>query len=188
MSNAYPEHIEEFSIKIADYIPIGSTGHMPLPETIPKCNNVHPERNLHRIYAKYINELNMEDIPISVLVSTPVYQKFEKNNLEISLCQINLLVISEADDLENTQTHYCIIKDLHRLVYNHSKHKKRKYLYHFYLCVYSTEKGFNEHRANPKKCLGVNNTPQIPKVPTLEKSIKAFNNYKCMQPNQYRII
>ncbi|CAG8850555.1 36317_t:CDS:2, partial [Gigaspora margarita] len=35
--------------------------------------------------------------------------------------------------------------------------------------VISTEKGFNEHRANPKKCLGVNNTPQLPKVPTMEK-------------------
>src|SRR5438128_372208 len=174
---------------------------------------VHPERNPHRIYAKYINELNMEDIPIPVPVSTPVYQKFEENNPEISLCvyewsnqnkclefrylserrsaefkQVNLLVISEADDLENPRTHYCIIKDLHRLVYNHSKHKERKYLCRFCLKVISTEKGFNEHISNTKKCLGVNNAPQIPKVPTLEKSIKAFSNHKCMQPNPYRII
>ena len=28
----------------------------------------------------------MDDIPIPVLVSTPVYKKFEENNPEISLC------------------------------------------------------------------------------------------------------
>ena len=151
MSDAYPSYLEEFSIEIADYNPIGPACHIPLPETMPKRNNgvinmqnnddwcfgwcvlgslhpvkVHPERNPHRIYAKYIEELNMEDIPIPVPVSTPVYQKFEENNPEISLCvyewsnqnkclefrylserrsaefkQVNLLVISEADDLEN---------------------------------------------------------------------------------------
>ncbi|CAG8854892.1 24306_t:CDS:1, partial [Gigaspora margarita] len=111
ISDAYPEYIEEFSIEIADYNSIGPTGCMPLPETIPKRNNgiiniqndddwcfgwcvlgvlhlvkVHPERNPHRLYAKYVEELNMEDIPIPVPVSTPVYKKFEKNNPDISLC------------------------------------------------------------------------------------------------------
>jgi len=111
MSDAYPSYLEEFSIEIADYNPIGPACHIPLPETMPKRNNgvinmqnnddwcfgwcvlgslhpvkVHPERNPHRIYAKYIEELNMEDIPIPVPVSTPVYQKFEENNPEISLC------------------------------------------------------------------------------------------------------
>ncbi|CAG8585519.1 17934_t:CDS:1, partial [Acaulospora morrowiae] len=33
----------------------------------------------------------------------------------------------------------------------------------------------------------LNNAPQIPKVPTMEKSIKEFKNYKCMQANPYRI-
>ena len=111
MSDATPEYIEELSIEIADFSPIGPTGHIPLPKTIPKHNNgiiniqndddwcfgwcilgvlhpvkVHPKRNSHRLYAKYVEELNMEDIPIPVPVSTPVYQKFEKNNPEISLC------------------------------------------------------------------------------------------------------
>ena len=151
MSDAYPSYIEELSIEIADFNPIGPTSHIPLPDTMPKRNNgiinmqnndnwcfgwcvlgslypvkIHPERNPHRIYAKYINELNMEGIPIPVPVSTPVYQKFEENNPKISLCiyewcnqnkclkfqylserkgiefkQVNLLVISEKDDLEN---------------------------------------------------------------------------------------
>ena len=90
----------------------------------------------------------MNNILISVLVSIPVYKKFEKNNLKISLyvyewhnkneClefryiserrgneykQVNLLVITEYN-----RSHYCIIKDLHKLMYNHSKHKGRKYI------------------------------------------------------------
>ncbi|CAG8834548.1 38206_t:CDS:2, partial [Gigaspora margarita] len=216
---AYPDYIEEFSIEIADYNPIGPTGRMSLPETIPKRNNgvlhsvkVHPERNPHRLYAKYVEELNMEDIPIPVPVSIPVYKKFEENNPDISLCiyewhnqnkclefhylsekrgaefkEVNLLVILETEDIENPRSHYCIIKDLHRLVYNHSKHKEKKYLCRFCLKVISTEKGFNEHKTNPKKCLGVNKAPQVPKVPTMKKSIKEFSNFKCMQPNPYRI-
>jgi len=90
-----------------------------------------------------MKELNMDDIPILVLISTPVYKKFKENNQEISLCvyewhnqnkcldfcyvserrgeeykQVNLLVITEKE-----RSHYCIIKDLHKLVYNYSKHK-----------------------------------------------------------------
>ncbi|CAG8653035.1 7049_t:CDS:2, partial [Acaulospora colombiana] len=48
-------------------------------------------------------------------------------------------------------------------------------------------KGFKEHKSNSKNCKGVNNVPQRPKVPKLDKSIKEFRNYKCMQPNPYRI-
>ena len=39
MSDAYPEYIEEFSIEISDFNPIGPTAHIPLPETLSKHNN-----------------------------------------------------------------------------------------------------------------------------------------------------
>ncbi|CAJ0842523.1 2971_t:CDS:2 [Entrophospora sp. SA101] len=156
MSDAYPEYVEEFSIEISDFDPISPTCHIPLPDTMPKCNNgviniktmmngaldVHPERNP-----------NMEGIPIPVPVSTPVYQKFEENNPKISLCvykwsnenkclefnyiserrssefkEVNLLVISESDEIENPRSHYCIIKDLHRLVYNHRPDALEKFV------------------------------------------------------------
>ncbi|CAG8828489.1 9799_t:CDS:2, partial [Gigaspora margarita] len=158
MSDAYPDYIEEFSIEIADYNPISPTSHMPLPETIPKYNNgalhlvkVHPERNLHRLYGE-----NNPDISLCV------YEWHNQNKcLEFRYIterrsdeykQVNLLVITGED-----RSHYCIIKDLHKLVYNHSKHK------------------------------GVNNASQLPKVLTMERSIKEFSNYKCMQPNPYHI-
>ncbi|KAF0520568.1 gastrula zinc finger protein xlcgf46.1: PROVISIONAL [Gigaspora margarita] len=229
MSDAYPEYIEEFSIEIADFNPIGPTAYIPLPETLPKRNNgiiniqndddwcfewsvlgalhpvkIHPERNPHRLYGGFIEELNMEDIPIPVPVSTPVYKKFEENNPEISLCvyewhnqneflefryiserrrdeykQVNLLVITEED-----RSHYCIIKDLHKLAYNYSKHKGRKYLCRYCLHVYSAEKGLKEHIP---KCKGLNNAPQQSQMPIKDRSVKAFYNHKCMQPNPYRI-
>ena len=111
MSDVYSDYIEEFSIEISDFNPIGPTAYIPLPETLPKCNNriiniqnnddwcfgwcvlgalhsvkVYPERNPHRLYKNFVKELNMNDIPIPVLVSTPVYKKFKENNSEISLC------------------------------------------------------------------------------------------------------
>src|SRR5947209_9094920 len=39
MSGAYLEYIEEISIEISDYYPIRPTAYIPLPETLPKCNN-----------------------------------------------------------------------------------------------------------------------------------------------------
>jgi len=104
---------------------------------------VHPERNSHQLYGDFVEKLNMDNIPVPVSVLIPVYKKFEENNSEISLCvyewhnqnkcldfryiserrgdeykQVNLLVIMEEE-----RSHYCIIKDLHKLVYNHSKYK-----------------------------------------------------------------
>ena len=39
MSDLYAEYIEEISIEISDYHPIGPTAYIPLPETLPKHNN-----------------------------------------------------------------------------------------------------------------------------------------------------
>jgi hypothetical protein len=39
MSDAYLDYIEEISIELADFNPIGPTAHIPLPETLLKCNN-----------------------------------------------------------------------------------------------------------------------------------------------------
>ncbi|PKB94293.1 hypothetical protein RhiirA5_439130 [Rhizophagus irregularis] len=47
---------------------------------------VHLKRNPHQLYGDFMKELNIDDIPIPVPDSTPVYKKFEKNNLKISLC------------------------------------------------------------------------------------------------------
>ncbi|PKC55129.1 hypothetical protein RhiirA1_476120 [Rhizophagus irregularis] len=134
-----------------------------------------------------MEEVNMEDIPIPIPVSIPVYKKFEENNSEISLyvyewhnqneClefryvserrgdeykQVNLLVISTKEE----RSHYCIIKDLHKLVYNHSKHKGRKYLCRYCLHIYSSEIKYNEYLP---KCKGLNNTPQRSQMPVKNK-------------------
>ncbi|CAG8505748.1 17406_t:CDS:2 [Cetraspora pellucida] len=190
MSDAYLEYIEEFSIEIANFNPIGPTAYIPLPETLLKRNNgiiniqndddwcfgwsvlgalhpvkVHPERNLHHLYGAFMEELNMDDILISVPVLTPVYKKFEENNPEISLyvyewhnhneCfefryvserrgdeykQVNLLVITEEE-----RSHYCIIKDLHKLI------------------------RYNEHLP---KCKGLNNASQQPQMPVKNRNLE----------------
>ncbi len=108
---------------------------------------VYLEKNSHQLYRDFVKEFNMNNILISVLISIPVYKKFKKNNSKISLCiyeqynqneclkfyyvsekrrdkykQINFLVIIKKD-----RSYYCIIKDLNKLIYNHSKHKGQKY-------------------------------------------------------------
>ncbi|CAH1765793.1 21387_t:CDS:2 [Entrophospora sp. SA101] len=62
MSNAYPEYIEENNGEWC-------FGWCVLGALHPV--KVHPERNLHRVYANYIDELDMEGIPVPVPVSTP---------------------------------------------------------------------------------------------------------------------
>ncbi|KAF0457172.1 gastrula zinc finger protein xlcgf46.1: PROVISIONAL [Gigaspora margarita] len=39
ISDTYPEYIEEFSIEIANFNPIGPTAYIPLLKTLPKHNN-----------------------------------------------------------------------------------------------------------------------------------------------------
>ncbi|CAG8582928.1 17692_t:CDS:2 [Cetraspora pellucida] len=164
MSDAYLEYIEEFSIEIADFNPIGPTAYIPLPETLPKRNNgiinIQNDDNW-----SFVEELNMDDIPIPIPVSTPVYKKFEENNSEISLCvyewhnhneclefhyvserrgdeykQVNLLVITEEE-----RSHYCIIKDLHKLI------------------------RYNKHLP---KCKGLNNAFQRPQMPVKNRNLE----------------
>ncbi|CAG8846502.1 9802_t:CDS:2, partial [Gigaspora margarita] len=96
MSDTYPEYIEEFSIEIADFNPIGSTTYILLPKTLPKHNNriINIQNDDNCSFRKksaiaiwgFVEKLNMDNIPIPVLVSTLVYKKFEANNPEISLC------------------------------------------------------------------------------------------------------
>ncbi|GBC43714.2 hypothetical protein GLOIN_2v1882929 [Rhizophagus irregularis DAOM 181602=DAOM 197198] len=146
-----------------------------------------------------MEEVNMEDIPIPIPVSIPVYKKFEENNSEISLyvyewhnqneClefryvserrgdeykQVNLLVISTKEE----RSHYCIIKDLHKLVYNHSKHKGRKYLCRYCLHIYSSEIKYNEYLP---KCKGLNNTSQRSQMPDLEMLTEKLISKKKMK-------
>ena len=87
--------------------------------------------------------------------------------------------------MEEERSHYCIIKDLHKLIYNHSKHKGQKYLYRYCLHVYSVKKGYKEYLL---KCKGLNNAPQWSQMSVKNRSVKAFYNHKCMQLNPYQII
>ncbi|CAJ0746599.1 14184_t:CDS:2, partial [Entrophospora sp. SA101] len=92
--------------------------------------------------------LNMEGIPVPVPVSTPIYQKFEENNPEV-----------KPDEIENPRSHYCIIKDIHRLVYNH-KPKVPK--------LEKSTKAFYNHKCMPNpyrifwdlECLTTKLTPE----------------------------
>src|SRR5271154_4551904 len=119
--------------------------YISLPDSMPKRNNdiinmqnnnnwcfrwynlgslhpvkTNPGRNPHRIYTKYINELNMEGIPIPVPVSTPIYQKFEENNPDISLCIyewsnqnkcLNFQYLSERRDTDFKQVNLLVISE-----------------------------------------------------------------------------
>ncbi|CAG8693800.1 15614_t:CDS:10, partial [Gigaspora margarita] len=131
--DAYLDYIKEISIEIADFNPIG----------VLHPVKIHPERNLHQLFRGFVEELNMDNIPIPVLVSIPVYKKFEANNPEISLC------IYKWHN-QNEYLDFCYVSERRKneykqLVYIDSKHKEQKYLCHYCLHVYFAKKGFKEH-------------------------------------------
>ena len=114
---------------------------------------IHYSQNGYRVekYIPYENELNMEGITYPVAVKD--VPKFEKQNdisvnvfgyedgyypLYISRDQkerhVNHLLLEQKG-----KTHYCLIKDLNRMLYSQTKHKAQQYFYTYCLHGFTRE-------------------------------------------------
>ena len=114
----------------------------------------------HRVtkYIHYENELNMDGI--SYPVATKDVPKFVKqNNISVNIFgfeesfyplfiskpqkdkHVNLLLIEE-----DGKTHYCLIKDLNRMLHSQSKHKGRKYFCTYCLHGFTSENLLMKHK------------------------------------------
>ena len=83
---------------------------------------------------------------------------------------MNLLLITEE-----TKTHYVLIKDFNKFMYNQTKHKERKHFCMYCLQYFSSERVLNNHK---KICLQVTGEQAI-KMPKENSKVKLtnFNNH-----------
>ena len=145
--------------------------------------------NPHRVqkYKQYENEINMTDIPYPVKVKD--VPKFEKQNdisvnvfgyesnyypLYISKNQrdihVNLLLIER-----NGKTHYCLIKDLNKMLYCQTKHKGKKYFCTYCLHGFTREDLLAQHQP----CCQEHGTQCTEFLPEKNKFLE-FNNWGKM--------
>ena len=109
------------------------------------------------------NEININVFGYEDKQKYPIYVSKEK----YENC-MNLLLITE-----NQNTHYVLIKDFNKFMYNQTKHKERKHFCMHCLQCFSCERVLTDHKEN---CVQVNGTQAI-KMPTKDDNILKFNNY-----------
>ena len=132
------------------------------PVTIKQYNKIEKQNNIN------INVFGYEEKQIY-----PIYISKEK-----FIDHMELLLITEG-----TKTHYVLIKDFNKLMYNQTKHKERKHFCMHCLQCFSSERVLNNHKGN---CIQLNGTQAV-KMPTKDNSILKFNNYHKQQPTPFVI-
>ena len=137
----------------------------------------------HRVtkYVQYENELIMKGISYPVAIKD--IPKFEKqNNISVNVFGFEEssypLFISEQQkdkhvDLlfikKDEKTHYCLIKDLNRMLYSQSKHKERKHFCTFCLHGFKSENLLMKHKPNCKP-----HGPQVIQLPGPKEQFMRF--------------
>ena len=150
----------------------------------------YPQR-IKKVDKQFIENLDYSGIEFPV--TTKQYNKIEKqNNININVFgyedkqpypiyvskekyadRMNLLLITE-----NENKHYVLIKDFNKLMYNQTKHKKRKHFCMYCLQCFSSERVLTNHKEN---CIQVNGTQAI-KMPDKNNNILKFNNFHKQLP------
>ena len=147
-------------------------------------------------YIQHEGRLNMNGIYFPVTIND--IPKFEKNNHDISVNVFGLsdsnkvnivyypLYISKNQSTERThvnllllekdgKTHYCLIKDLNKMLYNQSKHKARKYF-----CTNCLH-GFNKQSLlDNHKVICTKHDPMTIVMPTEENALMTFTAIEKM--------
>lgn len=150
----------------------------------------YPQR-IKKVDKAYVENLDYSGIEFPVEVKQ--YNKIEKqNSIRINVFSyenkkpfpvyvskekyentMNLLLI--ADD---EKTHYVLIKDFNRFMYNQTKHKSKKHFCMFCLQHFTSEEILNKHKEN---CIAINGTQAI-KMPDKSNNILKFNNFHKQLP------
>lgn len=152
------------------------------------------DENPQRI--KNVDKAYVEKLDYSVIefpVTLKQYNKIEKQNsirinvfgyenskpypLYVSKEQyendLNLLLITKDE-----KTHYVLIKDFNRFMFNQTKDKSKKYFCMFCLQHFTSQKVLNTHK---EICIVINGTQAI-KMPDKSNNILKFNNFQKQLP------
>lgn len=150
----------------------------------------YPQR-IKKVDKAYVENLDYSGIEFPVEVKQ--YNKIEKqNSIRINVFSyenkkpfpiyvskekyencLNLLLITNDE-----KTHYVLIKDFNRFMYNQTKHKSKKHFCMFCLQHFTSEKILNNHKEN---CIEINGTQAI-KMPDKSNNILKFNNFHKQLP------
>ena len=149
----------------------------------PRDDN--PQR-IKKTDKSFVKQLNYDGIEFPVSIKQ--YNKIEtQNSININVFgyenkqpypifiskekfddQLNLLLISE-----NEKTHYCLIQDFNRFMFNQTKHKNKKHFCMHCLQCFSSERVLTNHK---EVCLEINGKQAI-KMPKVGSKI-GFQNFK----------
>ena len=127
------------------------------PVTIKQYNQIEEQNKIN------VNFFCYEEEQIFPLYISK--EKFEDH--------MELLLITEG-----TKSHYVLIKDFNKLMYNQTKHKERKHFCMYCLQCFSSERVLNKHVEN---CIQLNGTQAV-EMPTKNNSILKFDNHHKQQP------
>ena len=155
-----PQDRDPQRIKNSDRAFIQNPDHegITFPVTIKQINKIERQNKIR------INVFGYEEKQ-----PFPIFVSKEKQTDEI-----NLLLITEG-----TKTHFVLIKDFNRFMYNQTKHKERKHFCMFCLQCFSSEGVLADHKEN---CIQINGTQAI-KMPTKDKNmILKYNNQHKQLP------
>ena len=159
------------------------------------------DRNPQRITKsdnKYIQDKIVNYDGIEFPVTTKQYNKIEQqNDIRINVFGYEnkqffpIYISSERYEkhmellliTEETKTHYVLIKDFNKLMYNQTKHKDRKHFCMYCLQCFSSERVLNDHKEN---CIVINGKQAI-KMPMRDNNILRFNNHHKQQPTPFVI-
>ena len=149
------------------------------PQRISKFDkNLAESFNFLKIeYPVTINQINKIEKQLTININVfgyenkqvyPIYVPKEK-----CIHHMELLVLTEND-----KTHYVLIKDFNKFMYNKTKHKERKHFCMHCLQCCTSEKVLSTHKNN---CIQLNGTQAV-KMPNKDNNILKFNNYHKQQP------
>ena len=150
----YPQRIKKVDkayVENLDYSGI------EFPVEVKQCNKLEKQNSIRINVFSYENKK-----PFPIYVSKEKYEN----------C-LNLLLITNDE-----KTHYVLIKDFNRFMYNQTKHKSKKHFCMFCLQHFTSEKILNNHKEN---CIEINGTQAI-KMPDKSNNILKFNNFHKQLP------
>ncbi|CAG8630020.1 2791_t:CDS:10, partial [Gigaspora margarita] len=157
---------EEVNIEMPIYVPLTASSHLPLPKELPKQKNgiINIKNENDRC------KLNFNRIQFPVKADNNTIEKFEKQNLAISVSIYKWRELAQ---------HYCLIQErdsLEKLAGYTTKHYQKLYVCNYCISYRTHEPKIDAQHMDD--CKRINTPVQRTAMPSLEKNIYKFRRYK----------
>ena len=168
--NKDPQRIKKCDKKYVEKLDYSG---IEFPVSVKQYNKIEKQNNIR------VNVFGYEEgQPFPIYLSK---RKFESSTPHGFESYLNLLLITGEKEGGET-THYCLIKDFNKFMYNQTKHKERKHFCMFCLQCFSSKEHLEKHEVD---CLQINGKQAI-EMPEPGSKI-AFRNYRKELPAPFVI-